>query len=79
MTKTYSIDDWVTVATCVWPHEAHLLRSLLLEHDIIAVLADEHMAQGLGSIAVGGVRLMVRLVDKERAQVIIDMATSIEP
>lgn len=79
MTRPYSIDDWVTVATCTWPHEAHLLRSLLLEHDIIAVLADEHMAQGLGSIAVGGVRLMVRLVDKERAQVIIDMATSIEP
>jgi hypothetical protein len=71
MTKTYSIDDWVTVATCAWPHEAHLLRSLLLEHDIIAVLADEHMAHGLGSIAIGGVRVMVPLTDRERAELII--------
>jgi len=72
MTKAYSTDDWVTVATCVWPHEAHLIRSLLLEHNIIAVLADEHMANGLGSIAIGGVRVMVRLVDCERAALIID-------
>ena len=74
MTRAYSINDWVPVATCMWPHEAHVIRSMLQEHDITAVLADEHMAHGLGSIAIGGVRVMVALPDRERAECIIAIA-----
>jgi len=69
--RAYSADDWIAVAVCTWPHEAHLLRTVLQEHDITATVADEHMAPGLGSIAVGGVRVLVRLIDRERAELII--------
>lgn len=71
MPRAYSTDDWVVVEICTWPHEAHVLRTVLHEHDIEAVVADEHMASGLGSIALGGVRVLVRLVDCERAALII--------
>jgi hypothetical protein len=72
MSTAYSPDDWVTATVCTWPHEAHVLRTLIEEHDIDAVVADEHMAQGLGSIAFGGVRVMVRLVDLEKAQMVLE-------
>lgn len=78
MTRAYSTDDWVTVTTCMWPHEAYVLRALLQEHGITAAVADEHMSTGLGSIAFGGVRVMVRLVDRERAALIIDDGSQAE-
>jgi hypothetical protein len=71
MSRAYSPTDWVTLVTCTWPHEAYLIRALLEDRGISAAVADEHMSSGMGSIALGGVRVMVRLTDRERAELAI--------
>jgi hypothetical protein len=66
--------DWMTVAQTVWPHEAHMIAGLLRENGIDVVVADENIVQmqGFASHAVGGVKVRVRVVDAERARLIID-------
>ena len=62
-------DDWVTVRTCVWGHEADLLRSVLEGSGIEVFIPDERMGSLRPHLLLGtgGVRLQVRASDVDRA------------
>jgi hypothetical protein len=62
-------DEWVTVRTCVWGHEADLLRSVLAGSGIDAFIPDERVGSLRPHLLLGtgGVRIQVRESDFERA------------
>ena len=69
-------DDWVQVQNCNWLHEAHLVVSVLEGDGIEAFLPD---AYTLGSrpelaTALGGVRVLVRASDLDRAREVLAAA-----
>lgn len=69
-------DDWVQIQNCNWMHEAHLVVSVLAGDGIEAFLPD---AYTLGSrpelgAALGGVRVLVRASDFERAREVLAAA-----
>jgi len=69
-------DDWVQVQNCNWLHDAHLVVSVLEGSGIEAFLPD---AYTLGSrpelaAALGGVRVLVRASDLDRAREILAAA-----
>ena len=69
-------DDWVQVQNCNWLHDAHLVVSVLEGDGIEAFLPDAHT---LGSrpelaTALGGVRVLVRASDFERAREVLAAA-----
>lgn len=62
-------DSWVVVRTVAYPHEAHLMRSILAGHGIDAVVPEPYfigVQPGL-SLAAGGVRVLVRQIDAAAA------------
>lgn len=68
------VDEWVTVRTCLWGHQADLLRSVLEGSDMEVFVPDEQMGTLrphllLGS---GGVRVQVRASDVARATELLD-------
>ena len=65
--------EWVTVRTCVWGHEADFLRSVLEGSDIEAFIPDEQMSTLRPHLLLGtgGVRLQVRAADAERAREVL--------
>jgi hypothetical protein len=67
-------DDWVTVETTVWGHQADLLRSVLEGSGIEVFIPDEHMASLRSHVLLGGggVRVQVRASDVERARAVLD-------
>lgn len=67
---------WVQVRNCRWVHEAQFLKSVLESEGIEALIPDEHMlsVQSLYVTALGGVRLMVRPDDLERAAEVLSSA-----
>ena len=73
-----SQEHWTIVATTSFPHEAHLLKTVLIDHEIEARLQDESMAEAYpgASIALGGVKVLVRSHKAEEAKAILDQATS---
>ena len=63
-------DELVTVRNCNWLHDAELIKSVLAADGIPSEIPDEYIAgvqPALGA-AIGGVRVLVRLSDLERAQ-----------
>jgi hypothetical protein len=62
-------DEWVTVRTCVWGHQADLLRSVLEGSDIDVFIPDEHVGSLRPHLLLGtgGVRVQVHASDVERA------------
>ena len=69
-------DDWVQVQNCNWLHEATLVVSVLEGDGIEAFLPD---AYTLGSrpelaAALGGVRVLVRASDLDRAREVLASA-----
>ena len=63
-------DELVTVRNCNWLHDAEFIKSVLDADGIHSEIPDEYMAgvqPALGA-AIGGVRVLVRLSDLERAQ-----------
>lgn len=63
-------EELVTVRNCNWLHEAEFIRSVLAGDGVEAEIPDEYMAgvqPALGA-AIGGVRVLVRSSDLERAQ-----------
>jgi hypothetical protein len=70
--------QWVEVRSCNWLHEAQFVRSVLEAGGIEAQIPNEHIlgVQPLFAGVVGGVRVLVRSTDKERASEILD---SVEP
>ena len=63
-------DALVTVRNCNWLHDAEFIKSVLDADGIHSEIPDEFMAgvqPALGA-AIGGVRVLVRSSDLERAQ-----------
>ena len=67
------IDEWVTVSTCVWGHQADLLRSVLEGSDIEVFIPDERMGSLRSHVLLGtgGVRVQVRASELERATALL--------
>lgn len=69
-------DDWVQIQNCNWVHEANLVVSVLAGDGIEAFVPD---AYTLGSrpelgAALGGVRVLVRASDLDRAREVLAAA-----
>ena len=69
-------DEWVEVRNCNWVHEAQFFRSVLESAGIEVLIPDEHTlsVQPMYSAALGGVRVLVRSVDCQRAAELLDAA-----
>ena len=67
-------DALVTIRSCNWLHEAEFVRSVLAAEGIEAEIPDEHTmgVQPLYGAAIGGVRVVVRESDRERATAALD-------
>jgi hypothetical protein len=66
-------NDWVQVQNCNWLHEANLVVSVLEGDGIETVVPDAHTlgARPELSAALGGVRVLVRASDLERAREVL--------
>ena len=68
-------DELVELRRCTWLHEAQFLKSVLEGNGIDAFIPDEHTlgVQPLYANTLGGVRLMVRAGDLEKASDVLDL------
>jgi hypothetical protein len=68
--ETEHAEPWVAVRHVAYPHEAHLMRSILAGHGIDALVPEEYLlgVQPAYSLAVGGVPVMVRARDAAEAE-----------
>ena len=68
------MNDWVTIATFTYPHQAALLSSKLESEGIECYLKDGNMisANPFYSNAIGGVKIQVRGNDVERGNKIVE-------
>jgi len=67
--------DWITILTFTYPHEAHLAKVKLESEGIEVQITDEMTVQvhNFYSNAIGGVKLLVRETDLQKAnQILID-------
>jgi Putative prokaryotic signal transducing protein len=64
-----SDDEWVVVRQVAYPHEAHLMRSILAGHGIDAMVPEHYLlgVQPAYSLAIGGVRVFVKAADRDEA------------
>ena len=62
------MNDWVTVATFMYPHQAAMLQAKFESEGILCFLKDKNTAAAnpLYSVAIGGVKLQVRADDLEK-------------
>ena len=69
-------NEWVEAASCTWLHEASFLRSVLEAAGIDCMIPDEHTlgVQPLYAPLLGGVRVLVRQEDLERAREVLASA-----
>jgi hypothetical protein len=65
--------EWVEVRSTTWLHEAELVRSVLASAGIEAEIPNEHTlgVQPLYAQALGGVRVLVRRADFDRAMEVL--------
>jgi hypothetical protein len=70
--------EWVEVRNCMWLHEAAFFKSVLDAAGIEALIPDEHTlsVQPLYANALGGVKVLVRSSDLERAGELLDTAAT---
>ena len=68
--------DWVEVRNCNYLHEAQFLKSVLDSEDIESLIPDQYTlgVDPLYVAALGGVRLMVRAADLDRARELLASA-----
>ena len=73
MSEEQPSSDWVEAASCTWPHEAAFLQSVLEAAGIDASIPNEHTlgVQPLYAPLLGGVRVLVRREDLERAREVL--------
>ena len=73
--------EFVTIRNCNWLHEAEFVKSVLAADGIDAEIPDEHFAsiQSLQIGAIGGVRVLVRLEDAERAEAVLSAVLELPP
>jgi hypothetical protein len=69
-----NVDEWVTVRTCVWGHEADLVRSALEGSGMEVFIPDERMATLRPHLLLGtgGVRVQVRASNVDRARALLE-------
>lgn len=60
-------DQLVTVRNCNWLHEAELIKSVLEADGIAAQIPDLYMAGVQPCLGAGGIRVLVRAAELERA------------
>ena len=74
-------DDWVEAASCAWLHEAVFVRSVLDAAGIAATIPNEQTlgVQPLYGNLLGGVRVLVRHRDLDRAREVLASPASAEP
>jgi hypothetical protein len=74
-------DEWVEVRNCNWLHQAQFLKSVLESEGIDVQLPDEHVlgVQPFYGAAVGGVRVMVRAADLQRATELLESVVNAAP
>ncbi len=67
------MDNWITILTFTYPHEAHLVKGKLESEDISVQIKDELVAQvnNFYSTAIGGVKLQVLEKDFDKAYLIL--------
>jgi hypothetical protein len=73
--------DWVEVRRCGWVHEAHVLASVLEASGIECRIPDEFTLaiQPFYTHLLGGVRILVRTEDSERARELLDSPPGLPP
>ena len=66
--------QWVEVRSCTWLHEAQFMKSVLESAGIESMIPNEHTlgVQPFYAPALGGVRVLVRPEDVERAAELLD-------
>jgi hypothetical protein len=74
MANDHTVNEWVTVRTCVWGHEADLVRSVLEGSGIEVFIPDEYVGSMRSHVllGVGGVRVQVQASDAERAMALLE-------
>ena len=72
-------DQLVTVRNCNWLQEAEVIKSVLAAEGIEAEIPDEQLmgVQPLYGAGIGGVKVMVRASDLERAEDVLK--ATVEP
>ena len=73
--------DWVEVRSCTWLHEAAVLKSVLDAAGIESTIPNEYTlgVLPLNANLLGGIRVLVRAEDLERATEVLDSTnTSVE-
>lgn len=67
------MDNWVTIISFIYPHEAHLAKAKLESEGIEVYVKDEYTVQvnNFYSNAIGGVKLQVKSSDFENAHLIL--------
>lgn len=70
------MENWINIISFTYPHEAHLVKSLLEDSEIDVILKDEFTVQvnNLYSNAIGGVKLMVEAEKAAEALAILESA-----
>jgi hypothetical protein len=74
-------DEWVVAWNGSWLHDALLVKSLLESEGVEVQIPDEHTV-GVHSLlanAIGGIRVLVRARDRERAAEILTDLTKPDP
>jgi len=68
--------EWIEVRSCNWLHEAQLFKSVLEGAGIEVLIPDEYTlgVQPFYAAALGGVRLLVRTADRDRAAELLNDA-----
>jgi hypothetical protein len=74
-------DEWVVAWNSSWLHDALFVKSLLESEGIDIQIPDEHTV-GVHSLlanAIGGIRVLVRAADRERAAEILTRLADRDP
>ena len=68
------MDNWIIIISFTYPHEAHMAKAKLESEGIETMIQDELTAQvnNFYSNAIGGVKLLVKENDIERANIILE-------
>ena len=66
--------EWVEIRRCTWLHQAQLLKSVLESAGIQSRIPNEHTTgvHPLLGIGLGGVQLLVKQNDAERAEQLLE-------
>ena len=66
---------WVEIRRCTWLHQAELIRSVLESAGLEVLIPNEHTigVEPLLGIGLGGVPLLVRPSDVERAEKLLEL------